>query len=202
MGELIIGFIGILIGSFITGYKDIWLNFKNNKSSSEHLAIELICLFDSFCQNCTDVVSDDGTFHGQPNRDGYCEVQAPLPEFKLPNKNIDWKLLPVQIMYQVLSFPNSIEYANKYIDSAFEHANPPDYYMGFEERQYQYSMLGLEAANISSELRAMCKLPSLEYGNWNPIDSLNRARESIENIRDERDKQNQKRLDEIMSIKQ
>ena len=193
MAEIIVGLIGVLAGSFIAGYKEIWLDRVRRKKGKEHLAIQVVCTFDSFIQRCADVAKDDGTYHGQLNKDGRAVAQVELPEFKLPEKDVNWQLLPVQTMYDVLSFPNSIDYSNQLIDAAFELSDLPDFDIGFEERQYQYAKLGILASSIATQLRKECALPDIEYVEWNPVETLVNQKASIEEAR-ERQYEAQKKL--------
>ena len=90
-------------------------------------------------------------------------------------------------MYEILSFPNQIDAANHRIDGAFEYdAGPPDYEEGFEERQYQYAVLGLKAAYLADQLRTNYGVPMRECSDWNPIEYLNAQKVKIFEIRAKR----------------
>ena len=92
-------------------------------------------------------------------------------------------------MYEILNFPLTIESANKLIDSTFEHlASPPDYFDGFEERQLQYSELGIKADNLATQLRMLAKLPQKEIHEYDPVKCMTNRKIEIEVIRSKRSK--------------
>jgi hypothetical protein len=58
--------------------------------------------------------------------DGYHQIQVTPPTFDVQTLEVvDWKSLPSQLMYEILSFPNFIEAASHRIDAAFEYAASP-----------------------------------------------------------------------------
>ena len=92
-------------------------------------------------------------------------------------------------MYEVLNLPVDVEKANSKISGAFEHATPPDFDEGFEERQYQYSCLALKALNIATELRKFSGLPNRVIEEWDPMEYVEKKKPEIESIREQRNKE-------------
>ncbi|MEL7799685.1 hypothetical protein [Idiomarina loihiensis] len=197
MDKAAYGLIGVALGFLLTILKDWWFQRKRNRKEIEYLCIHVTCMLDRFVSGCCDVVYDDGLYHGQPDQDGYSRIQVRPPQFKPENLDVEWKSLPSTVMYKVLNFPQKIEQANSTIDANFEHANPPDYLEGFEERQLQYANLGLRANQLTTELRVLGKLPVEEKGDWDPIEHMEDQKAKIEQLREKRYKAQEKMFGEL-----
>ena len=165
--------IGVVLGVLLNTVKEWWFQRRKSRKDLEYLTIRVACLLDTFVNSCADVVADDGLSYGQPDPDGCRSIQVVAPSFDPLAIDVEWKSLPANLMYEVLNFPNLIENANHKISGAFEYAaSPPDYEEGFEERQLQYSNLGIKAHDLSKMLRKAGGLPSLEkptHEEWNPV---------------------------------
>jgi len=170
MDKAIIGLIGVVIGAFATLFKDWALQRMKRKKEYEYLVIRVVCNLERFVNGCVDVVNDDGTIYGQYGEDGRAHAQVKPPNFSPYDLDVEWKSLPPKLMYDVLSLPNKIAFANEVITATFDHvASPPEYEEGFEVRQEQYSDLGIFALELAVRLRKFAGLPPLEFPeNWNP----------------------------------
>jgi hypothetical protein len=175
MDKAFIGLVGVVLGVFLSMFKDWLLQRIKTKKEYEYLTIRVACVLDRFVYSCVDVVNDNGTYLGQYDKDGCAQVQVILPTFNPYDLDVEWKSIPHTLMYEILNFPNRIETANHTISSAFDYAASPPYYEeGFAERQYQYSKLGICASKLATNLRNYGKLPTLEFPeNWNPNKILN-----------------------------
>ena len=170
MSEAVIGLIGVVVGALITGASEFWKERRARKKNAEYLAIRIVSLLDRYVEGCTEVAGDDALCQGQPDKDGCRRVQVEVPELHFQSIDVDWRSIPATLMYQILSFPNKIDAANHRIHGEFEYASsPPDYEEGFQERRYQYALLGLAASGMADELRTRYGIPAREYGDWNPI---------------------------------
>ncbi|TXL17451.1 hypothetical protein BMR04_05810, partial [Methylococcaceae bacterium HT3] len=107
------------------------------------------------------------------------EPQVKNPEFKPRSIDVEWESISPKIMYKILVLPIKIKQAIKLIDSTIEIASPPDYEEIFEERQYQYALLGIEALDIVSSLCECSDIPQKEIFEWNSP-RLNETKEKIE----------------------
>ncbi len=160
MESAIFGLVGVLLGGFLTTTKEWWFQKRKNQKDIEYLAVQIITRLDRFIGQCSDVVNDDGLFQGGYNNDGYRSPQITLPKFEPQSVDVEWKSLPVFLMYEILDFPNQIERANNSINGEFEYiSQPPDYSEGFVERQYQYCLLGINASKLSTQLRKLSDFP-------------------------------------------
>ena len=181
------GLVGVLVGGFLTIVKESWFNKKQKQKEAEYLSIQIVSMLDRFIGGCVEVVYDDGLCDGQSDERGYSSIQVTPPEFKPETVDVEWKSLPANLMYEVLSLPGDIEDSRGKISNAFEYlANPPDFYEGFEERQYQYAELGLKALRLSLKLRQFSGLPAKDYGEWDPTTIFKDNQRQIEEVRNKR----------------
>ncbi len=182
MESAIFGLIGVVVGAVLATVKDWWFDNRRRKKDLEILSIHVVCLFDRFVAGCIEVISDDGLSYGSPDKDGCKVPQVDHPTLDLMSIDVEWKSLPSQLMYEILSFPTLIEDANSYIDAVVEfEANPPDYEEFFYTRTEKFSELGLQAIKLTSVLRERSNLPEVaenEEG-WSRRKILMKALESI-----------------------
>lgn len=190
MDKAFIGLIGVALGVFLGILKDWILQSMKRKKEYEYLAIRVVCELDHFVYGCVDVVNDDGTSHGQYDKDGCARVQIIPPEFTPLDLDVEWKSLPHKLMYEILSLPNKIEYSNEVITSSFDLAATPPYYEeGFEARQREYSELGVFTLELAVKLRKFASLPALEYSEyWNPRKILREKKIEIAKLQEARRK--------------
>ncbi len=186
MESAIIGLLGVVIGSVIVIAKEWWFDHRKNKKDKEYLCIKISCKFDKFIHNSYDVVSDNGLFQGEYDSDGCRSPQVSLPKFEPELENVNWKSLPVDLMYKILDFPNEVESANYKINGVDEYESyPPDYKKVFEERQYQYALLGVKAFEIASTLRKEANITERIYA-WDIIGRMHDEILEIEKLRKDR----------------
>lgn len=158
MNEALIGFAGVLVGSFITVFKDLWTSYHERRKEGSYSAIRLISILEAYADRCIDVVQDDGTIYGQPagrtrDGEGYLEAQEPTPDPIDYPDDIGWRSLGETIVHRIVALPNKARRTNRYISSSSDFAFPPDYDAYFDARQEGYARLGAEALEIAAELR-------------------------------------------------
>lgn len=129
-----------------------------------------------------------GLSDGQPDERGYHQIQVETPKFTIDGLSVEWKSLPAELMYKVLDFPNQVAEAASSASAAFEHATPPDFSEGFEERQFLFASLGLAASSLAAELREHARLPALErpHRQWDPVAYMSESKGKIEQRRAKR----------------
>ena len=187
MDKFVFTLIGIFLGAILTIGRELYAEKRSRKKDAEYLAIRLICILDTFMERCASVVGDNGLYHGQTDEQGYSRIQEPAPDLDIKINDVNWKALPSELMYEILSFPNLISDADRLIGSTFELAAcPPDYSEGFEERQNQYSLLGLKASTLSSKLRSKYKIPKNQITNWDIVEYLQLEQNKIKELRHKR----------------
>jgi hypothetical protein len=181
------GLIGVVIGSLLTWIREAWSARRIRTDHARYLAIRVVCVLDGYVGKCAEVVDDDGLSYGQRNEKGYLVPQVETPDAPKFPEDLDWKSVEHILAYKLLSMSNEAEMADSKISSVSEYvASPPDFEEYFEERQDQYSKLGLAAFAITQTLREKYKLPSQEFADWNPAERLRKARQEVEEVRQER----------------
>jgi hypothetical protein len=196
MESAIFGLVGVVLGVLLSFAKEWWLQSRKTKKDADYLSIQIICMLDRYVAGCAEVAMDDG----KPDKDGYCRAQVVVPRFEPDAAKVDWKSLPTNLMYEVLTLPSKIEAANNRVDGAFEFAaTPPDFSEGFDERQLQYAKLGIEAAELSNKLRKLANFPIKSTEEWDALKNLKEILNCILNHRAELDKRHSIMLSEIQS---
>lgn len=186
MTSAISALFGVVVGGLLSIAKDWWLNDRKNNKYKEYLCIKISFKFDKFIHDSYAVVSDNGLFKGGYDSDGVRSPQVSLPKFEPELENLNWKSLPIDLMYAILDFPNQIESANYKINGVCEYESyPPEYKVGFEERQYQYALLGIKAFEIASLLRKEIKIPYIKY-EWDIIGNMRDKIFEIEKLKKDR----------------
>lgn len=136
------------------------------KQASERLfiATELIFLLEQFAEDCARVATDKG----EPDQQGEYSPAVKQPELTALDVSGDWRTLPPLIMYRVRELPVLQSEARRAIAAASEHSWAPYHKEGFQERQYQYTRLGLKALILSRRLRKLAGLPGtrLDATEW------------------------------------
>lgn len=187
MEAAIFGLVGVALGALLTVAKEWWLQSRKNRKDAEYLSIQVSGKLEWYMARCVEVVGDDGLYQGQPDRDGYHTIQVEPPKFEPMSFNVEWKSLPANLMYEILDFPYKAEVASQRASAAFEYAaTPPDYEEGFEERQYQYAILGIAASQLATKLRNYVGLPARSVGEWDPVRYMEEQKSSIELLRTKR----------------
>ncbi|MFZ2161071.1 MAG: hypothetical protein WAW02_02530 [Sideroxyarcus sp.] len=186
MESAIFGLIGVALGSALTVAREWWFQSRKDKKDAEYLAIQISCALEQYVAGCAAVVADDGLCEGQTDERGYYRTQVQPPIFETDSLKVEWKALPGKLMYEVLDFPYRAELASQLVSAAFEFDSPPDFAEGFDERQYQYAMLGIAASDLAEKLRNHVDLPARGKGEWDPIAFMKEAKAAIELRRKER----------------
>tara|TARA_R110002072_G_scaffold202127_1_gene359939 strand:+ start:1399 stop:1953 length:555 start_codon:yes stop_codon:yes gene_type:complete len=176
--EVWIGLAGVVVGASITGIKDWILEAARKKAHARYVAIRVVCLFDEFVEDTVEVAYDGGT--ANPHDQGCYEPNVKIPSSPHFPDHWEWKSLPPELMYEILSFPNEVKAADQEISLVGEHsAGPPYYEEWFEERQFRYAKLGKKAHAITIQLRKKYDIPKREIGNWKPEKKLERIIKEI-----------------------
>ncbi len=131
--------------------------------------------------------NSDGLSFGQPDKHERLQIQTTPPTFELENLKVEWKALPAELMNEIIEIPFHTYIANKSIDNDSEYSGPPDYGHSFENRQYRYADLGIDAYVLAKRLRAFAGLPARKPLDWNPVEFMEDAKHSIEKERRERE---------------
>ena len=190
--------IGVIVGAALTFSREFWFDRRKKKKEAEYLTIRIISMLERFIAQCVAVIFDNGLYHGQPpNENGYRSAQTPDPEFKPESIDVEWKSLPANLMFEILSLPIDIEESERKICSSESVASPPDFEEVFEERQYQYAELGLKALFLSKKLRKSMGISAKVYGELNPEVIFKEKKSKINKDRKKRNETLPKILSEL-----
>lgn len=175
----IFGLIGVVIGALLTAVTDWWFQKLEKKEDRVYLVIHISCLLERLISECVEVAYDNGLCERQRDQRGCKFVQVAPPNFDpLQFKDLNWKSLPTNLMYQVLRLPSQLQDADAYVADTFKYvASPPDYDELFEARKEKYSELGLQAIELLEELCSLVDLPHElnKRDEWSPFNRLNEA---------------------------
>lgn len=164
MDKFLIGLIGVVVGSALTVLREYFSEWRARRANARYLAVRLTCLLENFIGECFDVACDDGQ---------YDERGCLCPKVSAPKLNFDdidgkWQSLPFDLMYEILNLPNNLNSSNEQISLAIVYGDcAPDYVDFYNERKYQFSVLGLKAATLSNKLRKniLCLVNHTVIGN-------------------------------------
>lgn len=165
VGSMIGGAIGAVIGHGANHFIG-W--FKENKQSSperKFICAELVFLLENYAVKCAEVVQDDGEPYGDRGEYDATTIMPDKIDYSLVKGN--WKSLKSKTIYEICSLPMKQDEAIKAINFASEHMSSPPYHREFfEERQFQFALLGLKAAEIASGIRKENDFPDTELTSW------------------------------------
>ena len=143
-----------VVGSLITAFVP-WLSERmKRKSDARYLAIRIVCQLDRYVINCARVAQDHGRLHPH-ERMVFSTKELPPPSYP---DDINWSSVDHNLVYRILSLSHEAEIAARLIDSEFDDEIPV-YDRGIEERQMQFSNLGLLAYGITQDLRKLYSIP-------------------------------------------
>lgn len=184
-----IGLLGVALGGWIANSAAERKEKKRLVSESSYLAVLVLAHLDRFINSCLSVSFDDGTSNGRPANGDYHEITIDAPMFDPLALAVDWKVLPKNFMYDILSIPHKTEQIERNLTALAEFAEPPDFTDYFWSRQQDYAALGIEVFVIAKNLREYAGLPSeasSRYGSdcvelmQTQIDSIFKKREALQ----------------------
>ena len=155
------GISGVLLGNVFVLVKEWWTKRKVAKQSTTYLCIIVVSHLDRFATGCLDVGLDDGTLNGRPSGDRgeYVPVASP-PDFRPLELDVEWKLLPTDLMYSILRLPDQQDQLQRNLAGIRQfNDDPPDHIEYFQARRRGYSVLGLQASDLAKKLRLYVGLP-------------------------------------------
>ncbi|HDJ1440217.1 TPA: hypothetical protein PPN70_002642 [Serratia rubidaea] len=183
MSDSYAGLIGTVVGAIITGgfawFTDWRKNRSKNKKDLEVLSLKLTYKLERYVALCLECSEDDG--HEYYHEDeGRCSgslfrgYNIEFPEFNLGKfEDIDWKLLPVNLMHEIFTLPTKVNNARQRFAKEWnefdEHLND-DYPTTI--RAKELTDLAIYFYNVSSSLRTLAGLPLPEDSII--IDTLNK----------------------------
>lgn len=171
MESAIFGLVGVIIGSLLAGAKEWWFQHLKRKKDAEYLSIQLACALERYMIDCGYVAGDHGRMHGT-DPSGRCYSSTKPPDLDLKTFDVEWRSLPLHLMYEIIDFPFKAELVKRHLSDAYDTVEYPDGSDWFEERQLQYAIHGLEASKLAAKLRQHSKLPARAVGDWDIVKYL------------------------------
>lgn len=154
------GIFGTLLGNSFVAIKEWLVNRKKEERDSSYLAILVVSHLDRFANGCMHVAHDDGTEYGRPAGDGeYHKATVSAPDFLPLDIKVEWKVLPKDLMYDILQIPDKREHIENRIAGIWELDDPPDYSEFFWARRRDYAELGLYVSAVAKRLRKHAGMP-------------------------------------------
>ncbi|MEO8330619.1 MAG: hypothetical protein ABI586_11475 [Candidatus Nanopelagicales bacterium] len=192
------GLAGVLTGAVLAYLKDRRAERIKDERDGSYLAILVVSHLDRFANGCWHVALDDGTSEGRPaGENGECRTVVMSPEFKPLDIEVEWKVLPKNLMYEILQIPDKREHIENQLSGVWEFDTPPDYSDFFWRRRRDYAELGLEVSGIAKRLRKHAGMPIVEssLGEWNRDASLQEEIDKVDKERAKYEKQQTISLD-------
>ena len=182
------GITGVLLGNSFVAFKELLVDWRKRRKDTAYLAILVVSHLDRFANGCLYVALDEGTEYGQPAGDNH-EEHVPTtspPEFQPLDIDVDWRVLPRELMYGILQLPDKRERIQSRLVGIAEFSDDyPDHTEYFWARQRDYAALGLEASELARKLRRHVGMPFEEskVNEWNRDEQL---RDVIKRVDDAR----------------
>lgn len=171
------------MGAIITGGFAWFTDWRKNRSKNEKdlevLALKLTYKLDRYVALCLECSEDDGREYYYED-EGRCSGSVfrgyviEFPDFKLGKfEDIDWKLLPVNLMHEIFTLPTKVDNAKQRFVKEWnefdDHLND-DY--PTTKRAKELTDLAIYFYNVSFSLRTLAGLPLPEDSII--IDTLNK----------------------------
>jgi hypothetical protein len=188
MSSAIFGLFAVVLGAALTMAGQWWFQRRSVRKEREYLAILVVFSLEKLGLECADVVFDDGLSDGQHDSDGGRAPQASTPSFSPRSLDVDWKSIPLDLVYQIFNLVNEIDAANHRVDLAYEYqAGAPDYEEYFEERQMSYAAIGAKCFALADHLRVLGGLPKREVDDRDPAEEMLARKKEVENSKAQRE---------------
>lgn len=153
---------GVLLGSRLTGGRERLAREAKQREDLLFLAVTVSAVLEAFVSDCAAVSTDDGTSMGQLSRteDGeeYRSAQVETPKLDFSGLEVAWTALPAEMLDRLHALPAKLRNVESALSDVAEHDWAPydDY---FEHRQLRYAKLGVNAGQLSREIRLEAGLP-------------------------------------------
>lgn len=181
------GVVGVALGAALTLLREVLMQRRKEQKDVAHLVGLVAGALERFSSACANTANDDGELTYPPGEEPFRVDRTKDPEFSVDKLDVEWKALPADLMFKILDLPYRIDEAHRFIEGASEHAAfPPDFEEYYEERRYQFSILGADAGRLAASLRRYAKVPARQRNpHWDSIKFMDDTRAAIEKRRAE-----------------
>lgn len=155
---------GVVAGPGLVWFKEWWVKREKIDKDKTYLAIIVASHLNRFATGCLDVSHDDGTIEGRPSgKTGHNETTTEPPAFRPLELDVDWKLLPKDLLYSILRVPDQLDQLEREISGIWQFEfDPPDHVVYFQARRRGYAVLGLQASEAAKKLLSQSGLQTDE----------------------------------------
>lgn len=187
------GFGGVWYGQKYSAHKDAKQAEQDAKQAERERALVASVVIDHlerYINGCVSVAYDDGTEYGRPaGEHGYSQTTTTPPEFDPHKLDLNWSILPPDLIYDIFAIRSRQEHIQSYLDSeGFD--DPPDFSEFFWTRSLLFAKLGQQVTQIAIRLRKAGGIPHeiLEKGDWSREERLAQVIERCEAHKAERER--------------
>jgi len=195
------GISGVLLGNSFAAIKEWVIHRSKRQKDTAYLAIMVVSHLDRFANGCWHVALDDGSAAQNSEQVEY-EPSTKPPEFQPLDIDVEWKVLPLDLMYSILQIPDQRNQVQNRLAGIAEYDQDFPYYEDyFYARRRDYAELGLQVSDLARRLREHAMMPVKETTNpddWNrdvsmrdiiqKLDEERKAREQREAKRESKEK--------------
>lgn len=166
------GIAGVLLGNSFVAIKEWFVTRSKRKKETAYLAIIVVSHLNRIASDCLNVAMDDGTEYGRPagnHGQEYAPTTKP-PVFRPLEIEVEWKVLPPDLMYLILRLPDLIEQIQNKLSGILEFDDDfPDHAEYFWTRRRDFADLGLQVSGLARRLRVYALMPhdDPKQGEWN-----------------------------------
>lgn len=180
--------LGTIVGGLLAVGKDVLLERRRLDREKVYLAVIVSSHLNEFAGQCAVIADDDGTADGVPAGDGTeHEVTTKPPTFRPLEINVNWEILPSNLLDSIFRLPYQQERIESYLAYLFNYElDPPEHAEFFWTRRRDYAELAIHASNLAKELRKESKL-SIEPVIEGEVDLAQEMRRVISRIDRERE---------------
>lgn len=193
------GFAGVWYGQRNSARKDAKHAEQKTKEAEQEKALVasvVIEHLERYINGCVSVAYDDGTEYGRPaGEHGYHQATTTPPEFDPHKLEVNWGVLPPDLIYDIFAIRSRQEHVQNYLDSpGFD--DPPDYSDLFWTRSLLFAKLGQQVTEIALRLRKAggIRTEILTKGDWSRDERFAQVIERCEAHKAEREKLHQKSM--------
>ncbi|MBS3019157.1 hypothetical protein DJFAAGMI_01896 [Comamonas sp. PE63] len=178
------GISGVILGNLFVAIKESLSDKRKDERDRTYLAVLVVSHLERFVNGCWQVARDDGTSEGRPAGGGgeYHQPTVTAPEFLPLDIDVEWKVLPKDLMYDILQIPDKREGIQNRLSGLWEYDDPPEYSDYFLTRQREYAQLGLDVSDIARRLRVHADMPreAFSHGGWQREFALENVIEQVD----------------------
>lgn len=178
----VIGASSALLGAISVAAFNLWREKSALKRQDTrdlaYLAVTVGGALERFSAACVDVALDNGLGDGPRRQWEELSPKVATPTFQPELVQVEWKVLPADLIFPILDLPFRVENADRMIAGLSEHGDDEDY---FRYRRYYYAELGADAARLVLKLRNHAGFPQRpENPDWKPIEKMDELRREIQ----------------------